>query len=48
MQLTFGNMTMDVNIFYLVKKPYSLDEGSLEEVFAINDVVGEHMDGLMA
>ena len=46
MQLTFGNMTMEVNIFNLAKKlkPYEDDP---VDVFIIYNVVEERVDNLM-
>ena len=46
MQLTFGNMTMEVNIFNLVKKPEPYEDVPLD-VFLIDGVVEEHVDDLM-
>ena len=46
MQLTFGNMTMEVNIFNLVKKP-NLYEDDPMDVFLIDSVGEEHVDCLM-
>ena len=46
MQLTFGNMTMEVNIFNLVKKPKSYEDDPLD-VFFIDSVVEEHVDDFM-
>ena len=46
MQLTFGNVTMEVNIFNLVKKLESYEDDPLD-VFVIDSVVEEHVDGLM-
>ena len=46
MQLTFGNMTMEINIFNLFKKPESYEDDPLD-VFVIDNVVEEHMDDLM-
>ena len=46
MQLTFGNITMEVNIFNLVKKPKSYEDDPLD-VFIIDNVVEEHVDDFM-
>ena len=43
MQLTFGNMTLDLNIFYMSKKQITPEEEeSLEEVCIIDTLVEEH------
>ena len=41
MQLTFGNMTLELNIFHLGKKPAHLEEKGPEEVCLINTIVEE-------
>ena len=41
MQLTFGNMTLELNIFHLGKKPAHLEEEGLEEVCLIKTIVDE-------
>ena len=41
MQLTFWNMTMEVNVFNLFKKPNSFDEEDPKEAFVIDSVVEE-------
>ena len=41
MQLTFGNMTLELNIFHLSKKHIHLGEEGPEEVFLINTIVEE-------
>ena len=41
MQLTFGNMTMELNIFHLVKKHVHPEEEHLEEVCLIDIIVEE-------
>ena len=48
MQLSFGNMTMELNVFYLCKKQFHLEEeeGS-EEVCMIDNLVEEHCDQKM-
>ena len=48
MQLTFGNMTLELNIFYMSKKPINPeeDEGP-EEVCIINTLVEEHCNQKM-
>ena len=45
MQLTFGNMTLELNIFYMSKKPINPeeDEGP-KEVCIIDTLVEEHCD----
>nr|CAN78226.1 hypothetical protein VITISV_004314 [Vitis vinifera] len=43
MQLTFGNMTLELNIFYMCKKPINPDEEEgPEEVCTIDTLVEEH------
>ena len=43
MQLTFGNMTLELNIFHLYKKPIHPEETEgLEEVCMIDTLVEEH------
>ena len=43
MQLTFGNMTLDLNIFYMSKKQTTpKEEEGLEEVCIIDTLVEEH------
>ena len=43
MQLTFSNMTMKLNIFYMSKKPITLEEEEgPEEVWIIDTLVEEH------
>ena len=42
MQLTFGNMTLELNIYYMSKKPIKLEEEGLEEVCIIDTLVKEH------
>ena len=45
MQLTFGNMTLELNIFHLCKRHLHPDmEEGLEEVCVINTLVEEHCD----
>ena len=45
MQLTFGNMTLELNIFHLYKKHIHPEEKEgLEEVCMINTLVEEHCD----
>ncbi|WJZ91016.1 hypothetical protein VitviT2T_010128 [Vitis vinifera] len=45
MQLTFGNMTLEVNIFHLCKRHlYPEEEEGFEEVCLINTLVEEHCD----
>ena len=43
MQLTFGNMTLDLNIFYMSKKQITLEEEEgPEELCIIDTLVEEH------
>ena len=45
MQLTFGNMTLELNIFHLCKRHFHPEEEErLEEVCLINTLVEEHCD----
>ncbi|KAL6310867.1 hypothetical protein AAG906_027312 [Vitis piasezkii] len=45
MQLTFGNMTLELNIFHLCKRhPHPEEEEGLEEVCLINTLVEEQCD----
>ena len=45
MQLTFSNMTLELNIFHLYKKNIHLEEEEdLEEVCMIDTLVEEHCD----
>ena len=39
MQLTFGNMTLELNIFYLSKKHMQLVEEGPKEVFIIDTIL---------
>ncbi|RVW67371.1 hypothetical protein CK203_065886 [Vitis vinifera] len=48
MQLTFGNMTLELNIFYFCKKQFHPEEEEgLEEVCMIDNLVEEHCDQKM-
>nr|CAN72596.1 hypothetical protein VITISV_017641 [Vitis vinifera] len=48
MQLTFDNMTLELNIFYMSKKPITLEEDEgLEEVCIIETLVEEHCNQKM-
>ncbi|WKA01406.1 hypothetical protein VitviT2T_019688 [Vitis vinifera] len=48
MQLTFGNMTLELNIFYLCKKQFHPEEEERpEEVCMIDNLVEEHCDQKM-
>ena len=48
MQLTFGNMTLDLNIFYMSKKPIPPEEEEgPEEVCSIDTLVEEHCNHKM-
>ena len=42
MQLTFGNMTLELNIFHLSNKHKSMEEQELDEVCLISPVAGKH------
>ena len=42
MQLTFGNMTLELNIFHLSKRHMQLEEDVLEEACIIDTIVEEH------
>ena len=42
LQLTFGNMTLELNIFHLSSKHANLEEEGPEEVCLIGTSVGEH------
>ena len=42
MQLTFGNMTLELNIFHLSSKHANPEEEGPEEVYLIDTSVGEH------
>ena len=44
MQLTFGNMTLELNIFHLSKKHMLPVEDSLEEVCIIDTILEEQAD----
>ena len=44
MQLTFGNMTLELNIFHLSKKHMQLVEDGLEEVYIIDTILEEQAD----
>ena len=46
MQLTFGNMTLELNIFHLGKKHVHLEEEDLEEVCLIDTIVEEQYEQL--
>ena len=48
MQLTFGNMTLELNIFHLYKKHiHPEEEEGPEEVCMIDTLVEEHYDQRM-
>ena len=48
MQLTFGNMTLELNIFHLCQKHiHPKEEEGLEEVCMIDALVEEHYDQRM-
>ena len=42
MQLTFGNMTLELNIFYLSSKHKSMEEQEVDEVYLISPGAGKH------
>ena len=42
MQLTFGNMTLELNIFHLSSKHKSMEKQELDEVYLISPGVGKH------
>ena len=42
MQLTFGNMTLELNIFHLGKRHMHSEEDDFEEVWLIDTIMGEH------
>ena len=44
MQLTFGNMTLKLNIFYLCKRHPNQDEDEQEEVCLIDTLIKEHVE----
>ena len=46
MQLTFGNMTLELNVFHLNKKHVHLEEEDLEEVCLIDTIVEEQCEQL--
>ena len=41
MQLTFGNMTLELNIFHLSKKQMPIVEEDQEQVCQIDTIMGE-------
>ena len=48
MQLTFDNMTLELNIFYICNKQFHPgEEEGLEEVCMIDNLVEEHCDKKM-
>ena len=42
MQPTFGNMTLELNIFHLSSKHKSMEEQELDEVYLISSSAGKH------
>ena len=42
MQLTFGNMTSELNIFHLSSKHKSMEEQELDEIYLISSSAGKH------
>ena len=47
MQLTFGNMTLELNIFHLCKRHPNQDEDEQEDVCLIDTLIEEHVEGIM-
>ena len=47
MQLTFGNMPLELNIFHLCKRHPNQDEDEQEEFCLIDTLIEEHVEGLM-
>ena len=47
MQLTFGNMTLKLNIFHLCKRHPNQDEDEQEEVFLIDTLIEERVEGII-
>ena len=47
MQLTFGNMTLELNIFYMCNKHFHPGEEGPKEVCMIDNLVEEHCDQKM-
>ena len=48
MQLTFGNMTLELNIFYMFQKQFHLEEEEgPKDVCMIDNLVEEHYDQKM-
>ncbi|RVW19103.1 hypothetical protein CK203_087620 [Vitis vinifera] len=47
MQLTFGNMTLELNLFYMCNKQFHPGEEGPEEVCMIDNLVEEHCDQKM-
>ncbi|XP_034689080.1 uncharacterized protein LOC117916947 [Vitis riparia] len=46
MQLTFGNMTLELNIFHLCKRHPNQDEDEQEEACLIDTLIEEHVEGI--
>ena len=46
MQLTFGNMTLELNIFHLCKRHSNQDEDE-QEVYLIDTLIEKHVEWLM-
>ncbi|RVW30428.1 hypothetical protein CK203_088863 [Vitis vinifera] len=44
MQLTFGNMTLELNIFHLCKRHPNQDEDEQEKVCLIDTLIEEHVE----
>ena len=47
MQLTFGNMTLELNIFHLCKRHPNQDEDEQEEACLIDTLIEKHVEGIM-
>ena len=47
MQLSFGNMTVEMNVFNLCKQPMNHDDVENEEACLIEALVQEHIEKLM-
>ena len=47
MQFSFGNMTLELNVFHLCKKLVNYEEFKPKEVCLNDTLVQEHVDQLM-
>ena len=47
MQFTFGNITLELNVFHLCKRHPNQDEDEQEEVCLIYTLIEEHVEGIM-